>query len=215
MVTATRISATTERLLDPTADEWRSAPEEPLALSPTPLGSQPSVYILAAWQDRPYGLAPTLKVRAAHNGDALLFRLAWTDDTKDDRLDDTDRFFDAAAVLFPLKDDAALTSMGSTTQPVNAWYWRPDLERPINITATGLGTTVRSPDGFLEAGAQYAGSEWNVVIARPFAVRSEAAVSLIPGLKGKVGFAIWQGSNRERGGLKSVTLDWQPLEIEA
>ena len=214
MVTASRISATTERLLDPAAGEWRSAPEEALALLPTPLGSQPSVYILAAWQDSPYGLTPTLRVRAAHNGDALLFRMVWPDDTRDDRLDDMDRFFDAAAVLFPLKDDAALTSMGSTAQPVNGWYWRTDLERPMNVTATGLGTTVRHPDGFLEAGSRYADGEWAVVIARPFAVSSDAAVPLAPGLVGKVGFAVWQGSNRERAGLKSVTLDWQPLEIE-
>jgi hypothetical protein len=30
-----------------------------------------------------------------------------------------------------------------------------------------------------------------------------------------VGFAVWQGANQERGGLKAVTLDWEPLEIEA
>ena len=209
------MAATTERLLDPAADQWRSAPEESLALSPAPMGSQPSVYVLAAWQGRPYGLTPTVRVRAAHNGDALVFRLAWSDETKDDRLDDVDRFFDAAAVLFPLQVDAQLTSMGSGAQPVNAWYWRPDLERPINITATGLGTTVRHPDGFLEASAQYADGEWAVVIARPFAVRSDAAVRLAAGQKGKVGFAVWQGSDRERAGLKAVTLDWQSLEIEA
>ena len=74
---------------------------------------------------------------------------------------------------------------------------------------------MRHPDGFLEAGAQYADGEWAVVIARPLAVRGDAAVPLAPGQKGKVGFAVWQGSDRERAGLKAVTLDWQPLEIEA
>ena len=214
VVTAVRLSAATERLLEPGASEWRSVPEEPLGLSPTPLGAQPSVYVLVAWPDRPYGLLEQLHVRAAHNGQSLLFRLAWPDETKDDHIQDTDRFFDAAAVLFPLKADAALTSMGSPDQPVNGWYWRPDLERPLNVTATGLGSTVRHPDAFLQAGAQYEDGEWAVVISRPFAVSSDAAAPLAPGQRGKVGFAVWQGSNQERAGLKAVTLDWQPLEIE-
>jgi hypothetical protein len=29
-----------------------------------------------------------------------------------------------------------------------------------------------------------------------------------------VGFAVWQGGNQERGGLKAVSPDWEPLEIE-
>jgi DMSO reductase family type II enzyme heme b subunit len=40
-------------------------------------------------------------------------------------------------------------------------------------------------------------------------------VNLGPGDTGKVAFAVWQGANQERGGLKATSLDWEPLEIEA
>ncbi len=215
MVTAVRVSAPTDSLLDPEAAQWRGLSEEPLALTPTPLLAQPSAYVVAAWTERPYGLVKEVRVRAAHNGEALLFRLAWADETRDAGISDADRFPDAAAVLFPLKGDAPLSNMGTKEQPVNAWYWRPDLEQPINVTAAGLGTTVRHPNGSLRAGAQHKSGGWAVVIARPFAVRGDTAVTLSPGQAGKMGFAVWQGSNQERAGIKAVTLDWQPLEIEA
>ncbi len=214
MVTAIRLDAATSRLLEPDEDAWRQVREETLALEPTPLSAQPSGYVRAAWKGRPHGVTPELSVAAAHNGKAVFFRLHWRDESADEAISDTDRFADAAAVLFPLRDDAPLTSMGSPDQPVNAWYWRPDLEQPLNVTAAGLGTTVRQPDGGLEAGARHAEGEWAVVISRPFAARGDAAAPLAPGRPGKVAFAVWQGSNKERAGLKAATLDWQPLEIE-
>ncbi len=36
----------------------------------------------------------------------------------------------------------------------------------------------------------------------------------MPGQTTKTGFAVWQGSNQERAGIKATTLEWQPLEIE-
>ncbi len=214
MVKAVRVDARTEQLLDPSADRWRSALEEALALTPTPLAAQPSPYILAKWTEGSYGAITEVRVRAAHNGEALLFRLSWDDETRDDAIMDTDGFADGAAVLFPVKGDAPISNMGLEGQPVNAWYWRPDLERPINVTAQGVGTSVRQKDDSLEAGAEYRGRGWSVVIARPFAARDQATVALAPGQTTKVGFAVWQGSNEERGGLKAFTPDWSPLEIE-
>ncbi len=214
MVTAIRLKAPASRLLDPGAAEWRSAPEEALALEPTPWGAQPSEYVQVAWRDRPYGLTHELRVASAHNGEAIFFRLRWQDETKNDGIADTDQFADATAVLFPLKGDAPLSNMGSRQQPVNAWYWGADLEEPVNVTAQGLGTTVRHQDGLLEARGLCDDGGWQVVISRPLAASSENAVALRPGQRGKVGFAVWQGSNQERAGIKAVTPDWQPLEIE-
>ena len=185
-----------------------------MTLEPTPVGSQPSEYAVRAWKDRPYGLTSRLRVAAAHNGEALFFHLSWQDDTRDDAIADTDRFTDAAAVLFPVRLDAPLQAMGSPEQPVNAWYWRPDLESPLSVTATGLGTTVRDTNGSLAAAAAYGEGGWQVVISRPFAVEGDAAVPLRRGITRKVAFAVWQGSNQERAGIKAVTLEWQPLEIE-
>lgn len=212
MVTAARVPAPSPRLLDPAAADWATVREETLALEPTPWASQPSEYARNAWKDRRYGQSGPLRVAAAHNDEALFFRLSWKDETEDVGMSDNDRFADACAILFPLKGDAPLTSMGSPEQPVYAWYWRPELEGPISVTATGLGTTVRQGDGSLSAAASYGDGGWQVVMSRPLIVRG--IIALRPGLKTKVGFAVWEGSNQERAGIKAVTLVWQPLEIE-
>ena len=214
MVRVRRLSADDARLLDPNAPEWRSLPADSITLSPTPLISQPSLYVQATWKEKPYGLTQQALVKAAHNGSAVFFHLAWGDATKDSEIKDTDHFTDAAAVLFPVKDDAPLTSMGSADQPVNAWYWRPDFEEPASITARGTGTTVRHLSAGLKAGASFGDGGWSVVISRALGSPNGSTVTLRPGQSGKVAFAVWQGSNQERGGLKAVTLEWQPLEVE-
>ncbi len=214
MVTAVRISAPSDRLLDPAASEWASAREETVTLEPTPVGSQPSEYVINAWKERPYGLTERLRVAAAHNGEALFFRFSWLDETRDDSIRDSDRFADAAAVLFPVGGDAPLQSMGSPEQPVNAWYWRPDLEAPLSVTATGLGKTARQKNGALSAAGSHGQGGWQVVISRPFTVPGGGLVILQPGRTTKVAFAVWQGSNQERAGIKAATLEWHPLEIE-
>ena len=200
--------------MDPAAPEWAAAPEETLPLQPAPWASQPSEYARNAWKDRPYGQTGAVRVAAAHNGEALFFRLSWQDETKDEGIHDTTQFADAAAVLLPARGDAPLQTMGSPEQPVNAWYWRADLEAPLAITATGLGTTVRSKDGSLSAAGSFEAGNWHVVISRPLSVRGDGVAVLRPGQTGKVGFAVWQGANQERAGIKAVTLDWQPLEIQ-
>ncbi len=215
MIKVKRLTGDASRLLDPAASEWRSAPEETLALQPTPLLSQPSLYVQAKWKDGGYGVTPEVRVRAGHNGEAVFFHLSWNDADEDSVIGDTDRFTDAAAVLFPVLNDAPLTSMGSPDQPVNAWVWRPDLENPLSVTAQGIGTAVRNDDGSLAAQAVHAGGTWSAVVSRGFTSESAGSVALQAGKQTKVAFAVWQGSTQERGGLKAVTLEWQPLEIEA
>jgi DMSO reductase family type II enzyme heme b subunit len=215
MVKVHRLDVEEPRLLAPDSPEWGSLPDSEFGLAPTPISAQPSVYVQAKWRDRPYGGGVRLSVRAAHNGETIFFRLSWPDESKDDGIRDTDQFADAAAVVFPVKGDAPLQSMGSPQAPVNAWYWRPDSESPLSVTANGLGTTLRHKNGSLRAAATYGSAGWRVVISRPMVVRQEGMVQLRSGWQRKVAFAVWQGANQERGGLKAVTLDWEPLEIEA
>ena len=184
-----------------------------MTLAATPWASQPSEYTMNAAQERPFGLTGQLRVAAAHNGEALFFRLGWQDETRDDSILDTGGFTDGAGILFPVRSDAPLLTMGTTDRAVNAWYWRPDLEGPLSVTATGLGTTVRQTTASLAAAASYGDGGWKVVISRPFSARGDQEVALMPGQTTKVGFAVWQGSNQERAGIKAATLEWQPLEI--
>ena len=215
MVKVTRVSASRAQLLEPGAPEWGAVGAVELQLQPTPLSSQPSVYVLSTWKERPYGAVRSVRVQAAHNRESISFRLSWSDDAPVTEITDTDVFTDAAAVLFPLRGgDAPLTSMGSPKEPVLAWYWRADFDAPLSITAQGIGSSVRHPDGALLSQASHSEGAWSVVVSRLMGSHLSDTVHLMPGRQSKVAFAVWQGANRERGGLKAVTLEWQPLEIE-
>lgn len=215
MIKAQRVAAADSALIDPAGGDWRSPPATLLSLDPTPLIQQPSVYVQAKWETIDYGATGAISVQALHNDNGIFFRLQWDDQSANTDVLDTDQFTDAAAVLFPVKEDAPLTSMGSPEQPVNAWYWRPDVETPFSVTALGTGTTVRTVDPSLQGKSAHTRDGWSVVIGRALQSAGDGSVQLAAGQTTKVAFAVWQGGNDERAGLKAVTLEWQPLELEA
>jgi DMSO reductase family type II enzyme heme b subunit len=43
----------------------------------------------------------------------------------------------------------------------------------------------------------------------------QGTVALAPGAVSKIAFAVWQGSDQERAGLKAFSPDWQELELDA
>jgi len=212
-----RTDARTEELIDPSSEAWKKARSATVVLSPTPVEMQPTEYVRASWKGRPYGGASSMAVRALHNGAEIFFRLQWNDESPDGKIADINQFADAAAVLFPLVDDAPLLGMGAKDKPVNAWLWRADWERPKNVAAQGMGTTQRRDDPALAATARHARGRWHVVVSRSLNGKSSPAgtVSLTPGTASKVAFAVWQGGNQERAGIKAFSPDWQDLQIEA
>jgi len=212
-----RIQAKSEELLDPAGAPWRTVSSSTVVLSPTPLEMQPTEYIRAAWQRRPYGTATSIQVSAVHNGSEIFLRLLWEDDSADEKIADINEFIDAAAVLFPVAEDAPLFGMGSKGKPVNAWLWRADWERPKNVAAEGMGSTQRREDPALASKARHTRGRWDVVVSRSLATNGAPAgtVSLSPGSVSKVAFAVWQGGNQERAGIKAFSPDWQEFEIEA
>ena len=212
-----RIDATSEELLDPGSAPWRVAKANKMVLSPTPLEMQPTEYVRVSRKGRPYGTLSSMRVSALHNGSDVFFRLVWQDDSADGKIADIDQFVDAAAVLFPVNGDAPLLGMGAKGQPVNAWLWRADWEQPKNISAEGMGTTQRREDPALASNARHTRRRWNVVLSRSLNGKGapEGTVALAPGGASKVAFAVWQGANQERAGIKAFSLDWQELQIEA
>ena len=214
---AKRTDATAKELLDPSSQVWRKARSATVVLSPTPVEMQPTEYVRASWKGRPYGGASSMQVTTLHNGQEIFFRLQWADESPDGKIADINQFPDAAAVLFPLVEDAPLIGMGTKGKPVNAWFWRADWERPKNVAAEGMGTTQRRDDPALAATGRHARGHWDVVVSRALNGRGSPAgtVSLTPGMAGKVAFAVWQGGNQERAGIKAFSPDWQELQIEA
>lgn len=216
MVTVKRVTAAGDALLDPESELWRTVPEEAIALEPTPLVLQPSEYVQVKWATLRHGATPQARVRAAHNGDLICFRLEWDDPVDDSRPDDTGNFPDQAGVMLPIGDDAPISEMGLPGQPVNMWLWRADLETPLYVTATGRGTATRHPASPLKGRGVWRAGVWRAVIARPFAIDlpPEIVVPLSPGARHKCTFAVWRGSDKERAGLKAYQPLWQPLEVE-
>jgi steroid C-25 hydroxylase gamma subunit len=216
MVKAARRSESVDALLDPDAAAWRSLGTERVQLLPTPLALQPSEYVQNKWAALHHGATSEVRVAAAHNGQAICFRLEWDDAIDDSHPTDMADFPDQAGVMLPLKDDAVIEQMGDASKPVNMWLWRADLETPFYVTAMGRGTTTRHADSPLSGRGAWRDGAWTVVVSRPFNVSLPAAlvVPLAPGMTHKCTFAIWQGSNKERGGLKAYGPVWQPLEIE-
>ena len=213
-----RVTASTNELLDPGATGWAQAEETPVDMLPTSIALQPTEYIQKTFADRPYGHVTQIKVRCVHNGDNMFIRIEWAEPNPTRQITDITTFVDGCGVLFPVAGDTVITEMGSVSQPVNAWLWRPDLgEKPISVTATSRGTSVRYTTNPLVSGSIWKEGAWQVVIGRPFQVAQphRRMIELKPGKTVKAGFAIWRGSNQERGGIKAYSPNWNDLNIEA
>ncbi len=214
-----KVTATRDQLLNPTAPEWSKITGEALKMDATPLANQPSEYIKASRDAKQIGKVKNLMVQAVHNGTDVFFRLSWEDASKNVEITDNNTFPDGCGILIPLSGgDPPIDEMGSKDFPVNAWFWRADLKDvPHNTVARGLGTTVFSKKCAIQTKSQWGQGAWAVVFARPLVVEEdkEESVQLAPGKAVKIGFAVWEGSNGERGGIKSFSKEWRELTVEA
>ncbi len=201
----------------PDAAAWSAVATQEVSLIGVPLGMQPSVYISTGLANRKIGAVSKVSAKCVHNETELAIRLEWEDPNYNIEQKDNTEFPDGAAVLFPIGDDAPLMTMGSETQPVNAWHWRAD--RPASGRsnfAAGLGTTEVTDDKQIKTESNYANKRWSIVLRRALQV---------PGQEGKVrqfnlgdtvkmAFAVWEGSNGERGGLKAFSPQWYEIVLE-
>src|ERR1035437_10002233 len=203
-----KVASSSDSLLDSDSPEWGKVEGKRIRLAPTPLDRQPSEYVKVAGDTWDYGATPRLTVKSVHNGKAIFFLLEWGDSTQDLVLLD-EKFPDGAGLLFPLKKDAPIDTMGSKEEPVNAWFWRADKDNKEggrNIRAEGLGSTQETANSRTKSRvltqARWKDGRWRLVMGRSLTV-DDTAVQFEEGGAYKVGFAVWQGSNQERAGLKS------------
>jgi DMSO reductase family type II enzyme heme b subunit len=213
-----RVGVTRDQLLDPLSAEWQNIPGEALKMDATPLANQPSEYIKASRDEKQIGKVRSLMVQAVHNGTDIFFRLSWEDSTQNTEITDNNIFPDGCGILMPLSGgDPPIDEMGSKDFPVNAWFWRADLnDAPHNTIARGLGTTQFSKTCPIKAKSTWGHGAWAVVFNRPLAVpeQKDEATQLAAGQAVKVGFAVWEGSNGERAGVKSFSKEWRELMLE-
>ena len=85
-----------------------------------------------------------------------------------------------------------------------------------SLTAGGPGSaTFRPPiSQLVQAIGTWKVGQWCVVFRRPLAVPTGEGVSLAPGDKASVGFAVWDGARGDRNGQKMISI-WQDLELES
>ena len=123
---------------------------------------------------------------------------------------------DCVAVMFPLTPHASAVTMGSPTDPVNAWYWKGNLKaHAFDVVATGYGTSGRHLDTShpIRCSAHHASGQWQVVLSRSLA-GADGRVSLKPGGDIGMAFAVWDGGNRERSGRKSFSGDFVRVSLD-
>jgi DMSO reductase family type II enzyme heme b subunit len=205
-----------EDLLRPDAEVWLESKHEQISLTGVPISMQPTAFIVNSWKGKTVGAVASLRFGALHNGEVIALRLEWADPSEDLDIDDNDHFPDGAAVVFPFKDDAPLISMGSPEQPVNAWHWRADRAGEArNNVATGIGSTRVTKGAEIRTSAHYRDGRWRLVFLRSLRRSGiESTVQLAPRQTTQISFAVWEGSNGERGGLKSFSPKWHALSIE-
>ncbi len=199
-------------LLDPEATAWQQVAAKQVALNRTP-----PLYDT----DPPAGLVVGhVNVRLARTGGKLLVRLAWHDATEDtaviakapatpaearrmkEHTAESNRFFDAAAVMFPANLSTGVASpslqMGDAKDPVTIYYWNA-ARGPMLMKAAGRGTTARTGEGF-PARAIYQAGEWRLALELP------AVPAGVP-----LAFAVWNGHQQDRDGRKQFSV-WYRLQ---
>ena len=179
-------------LADPAAQAWSSVAAEAVALAPVALAAQPTEYIREAWANRPYGKTAEAKVAAASDGQKLYVRVEWADDAKPNT-----EFQDAVGAVL---GDGDLATLGDAKSPLSLWYWENG-RGALNLVAKGPGVFSKAAAGAVSGVGANSGGKWAAVLSGP----ASAA-------KGKLGVAVWNGSNEERAGLAAVSRAWLPLE---
>ncbi|HEX9110545.1 MAG TPA: ethylbenzene dehydrogenase-related protein [Terriglobales bacterium] len=205
-------SASADHLLHAGPAEWSQIAVKHVALNRTP-----PLYDT----DEPAALEISIvDVRLARVGGKLLVQMSWRDPTHDAitlaevpntppetrfrkvPTEADDRFFDAAAVMFPAKGGSAPIApslqMGDVEHPVEIYYWNATRGAMV-MQAQGRSTTRRTGQDF-PANGTYLNGQWNVILELP---------NLPAGTT--VAFAVWNGSQKDRDGRKYFSV-WQTLE---
>jgi DMSO reductase family type II enzyme heme b subunit len=213
-----RVNAAVETLLDPKAPAWSKVASFDFPMVPTPLADNPDIAHVSPFlaKSTDHGTVDQLTVKGAHNGQHIAIRMQWTTE-KHDKLVDLDQFVDGVAVMFPLGAFTSAFTMGAEGAPVNAWYWKANLEeKAFDVVAEGYGTSMRR-DGMnsaVKAGATHKDGQWHVVLARVLDAGG-GYVRIDPGKPLDIAFACWDGGNRERSGRKSMSGEFFEADVDA
>lgn len=83
-----------------------------------------------------------------------------------------------------------------------------------DLVSVGFGTLTPAADQAVQGIAEWSNDRWSVVFARELSFEAAEQVDLGEGASADIAFAIWDGSRRERDGIKSVS-QFVTLEVAA
>lgn len=183
-----------DQLAQPTGAAWADAPATEIPLSSAPSGLP----------DATNTATKSVTVEAATTDTDLYVRLHWADPTENTSTDSPRAFADAVAMQVPA-DPATHPpiALGSTTTPVNVWYWNA-ANGPEQIVAGGMGS-ITHMDRNLSTAATYANGTWTVVMHRSLTTDAANHASFTLDRDVDVAFAVWNGNNLERSGHHAVS----------
>ncbi|MCC7411179.1 MAG: hypothetical protein IT495_06065 [Gammaproteobacteria bacterium] len=202
---ATRVQSI-EPYRDPVGGPWNARAALAVPMTRAPIGMQPTEYIRVKWAQEDYGHSSRIAVSAVHDGEQFAVHLEWEAPAQDER--------DAVAVALPVRGKPYLVTMGDPEQPIHFLHWIAGCEGLRSTVATGIGTTRPGPEFRRSAQALWQDGHWQVVLVRPLGAGGGVA-PLAAGRPAQIAFAVWQGANAERAGLKAFSINWKDMALDA
>jgi mono/diheme cytochrome c family protein len=124
-------------------------------------------------------------------------------------------FSDAVAIQVPSQVPSGARKpyflFGDAQNSVDLWFFDLARPEPQQFTGKGSGDITLNNTGDLTAVASYDQGEWSVIFKRPRRPASGAAFT--PQEFMPVAFSVWDGSSRERGNRRGLTM-WYSLYLE-
>lgn len=165
-----------------------------------------------------------LGIQALHNGEDIVFRIAWDDRTESkpgETEDGEPVYADAMALQFPsvpTPGEKPYFLMGDSNHATDLWYWRSDADKIVKLQTTGYKTF--KPEGVEETGGIEGqgvvdNGQYRVVMKRSLHTKdAESEVQFIEGEFLPITMTVWDGSNGEHGGDKRTVTAWYNLYLE-
>lgn len=195
-----------DSFIRPDSEAWGAHTPLAVKLTQAPVSMQPTEYIRVKWEDGDYGKTSAIGLSAVHDGESLAIRLEWECAEKHPK--------DGIAVAMPIKGRPPLLTMGAPGSPIQYLHWIAEKDIARSTVAEGIGESEPGADFKRHVSAEWDSSHWQVVFVRPLG-QGEGIAPVEAGQKTGAGFAVWQGSNNERAGLKSISFDWTELMLDA
>jgi len=124
-------------------------------------------------------------------------------------------FSDAVAIQIPSETPTGAIKpyfiFGDQQGSVDLWFFDLASASPQQFTGKGSSSLTAQEAGGVTGVASYDRGEWSVIFTRP--LRPEAAAPFTAGEFLPIAFSVWDGSSRERGNRRGLTL-WQSIYLE-